>query len=107
MFVLGAVGLVLPVWPTTIFWILAALAFARSWPRMRDRLYAWPRVGTTIQTFVEQGVMSRRSKRHAILGMLFGLALALVIRPTLIVAVSTGGLVLLGILYVATRPEPL
>ena len=66
MFALGAIGLVLPVWPTTIFWILAALAFARSWPRMRDRLYAWPRLGPTIAAFAEHGVMSRSAKRHGV-----------------------------------------
>ena len=72
---------------------------------MRDRLYAWPRLGPTIADFAEDGVMSRSAKRHAVLGMLFGLALAILVRPTLTVAAAAGGLVAVGILYVISRPE--
>jgi len=54
-FVLGAIGVPLPGWPTTIFWIIAAFCFAN---------------------FNERGVLSRASKTGAIIGMLGGGAVA-------------------------------
>lgn len=105
LFAMGAIGLVLPVWPTTIFWILAALAFARSWPAMRDRIYAWPGVGPTVEDFAEHGTLSRKGKQHAVLGMLAGLVIALLVSPSLTVAALAGVLVATGIAYVLSRPE--
>ena len=103
-FLMGAIGLVLPVWPTTVFWILAALAFAHSWPSMRERIFAWPKVGPVVQEFVEHGVLSRKGKQHAIFGMLLGLLIAAWLRPSILVLVATALLVLVGIAYVVTRP---
>ena len=105
IFAMGAIGIVVPVWPTTIFWILAALAFTRSWPSMRDRIYAWPGIGETIEEFTERGRLSRKGKKHAVLGMLAGLAISIAVKPTLGVAALAGALVAIGIAYVITRPE--
>ena len=66
----GAVGLVLPLWPTTIFWIIAAFCLAESHPSVRDWIYARPGVGPIIQNFIEDGTISRKSKRAAIGGMM-------------------------------------
>ena len=66
---LGAIGIFLPVWPTTIFWIVAALCFARSSPAMRDWIYARPKFGPPIQQFIERGTLSRTSKTGALAGM--------------------------------------
>ena len=33
---IGAVGLILPIWPTTIFWIAAVFCLAESHPKIRD-----------------------------------------------------------------------
>ncbi|WP_084417948.1 YbaN family protein [Henriciella litoralis] len=103
---LGAIGIFLPVWPTTVFWIVAALCFARSSPAMRDWIYARPKLGPPIQQFIERGTLSRTSKTGALVGMtiasgisgflLWGrwgwMALAL-------------GLILCGAAYVASRPS--
>ena len=37
-FAMGLIGAVLPVLPSTVFWILAAICFARSSPRMYQRI---------------------------------------------------------------------
>ena len=103
LFVIGAIGLVLPVWPTTIFWILAALAFAHSWPSMRDRIFAWPRVGPVVRDFVEHGVLSRQGKQHAVLGMLLGLLIVALTQPSTTVLLLTVALIACGIGYVLTR----
>lgn len=48
-FAVGAVGLVLPLLPTTIFWIIAAWAWSKSCPRLQQRLYAVPGAGPHVR----------------------------------------------------------
>ncbi|MEQ8559034.1 MAG: YbaN family protein [Henriciella sp.] len=103
---LGAIGLVLPIWPTTVFWIVAALCFARSSPVMRDWIYARPKLGPPIQQFIEKGTLSRASKS----GALFGMALATGISGVLLWGRWTWmataiALTLGGAAYVLTRPS--
>lgn len=104
---LGAIGILVPLWPVTIFWILAALCFAKSSPKTRDWIYNRPAVGPVIEGLIERGELSSRSKMGAIIGLLIAAACA---APFLLnrlfwlfglVAVLT----LVG-LYVVSRPVP-
>ncbi|MBR9835264.1 MAG: DUF454 domain-containing protein [Alphaproteobacteria bacterium] len=102
----GAVGLFLPVWPTTIFWILAALCFARSNPDTRDWIYARPGIGPQIEAFVERGTISRAGKLAAV----SGIALAAAITGFLLwhhpqVLIATGAILVLVVLFIVTRKE--
>lgn len=103
---LGAIGLAIPVWPTTIFWILAAVCFARSSPVTRDWIYSRPGVGPVVEDFVEFGRISRKAK----LGALFGIALAaglcafILWRNTIALYITLVTLALVAT-YVATRRE--
>jgi uncharacterized protein len=103
-FALGAIGLAVPVWPTTIFWIIAALAFAKSNPAWADWIYNRPRVGPAIRAFVETGQMSRASKIAALIGMglAAGLAGLLFWQRPWIVAASLG-LIAVGAVFVISR----
>ena len=103
-FVVGVVGIVLPVWPTTGFWIIAAICFARSDPIWRDWLYARPRIGPRIRIFVETGCLDRNAKRAALIGMAIALALTLALlwgRWWMIAL--TAAIMVAGALYVITR----
>lgn len=75
LFGLGLVGMALPLLPTTIFWILAVLAFERSDPRMAAKIRAWPGVGPAIADFLDHGVIARRGKLASLLAL--GVAAAL------------------------------
>ena len=106
-FALGAVGLILPIWPTTVFWIVAALCFLKSDPQWAEWIYARPRIGPAIQLYVETGMLTREAK----IASLFGMSLALI--PIVLVgwrniwALTGGlGLILVGFTYVATRRTP-
>lgn len=103
---LGAVGIVLPLLPTTIFWILAAYCFGKSSPELREWVLSHPRFGSTIRAFVDHGVISRTGKGFAVGGifgsfLLSALLVGLPVLPLVILLV-----ILLAVaLYIVSRPE--
>ena len=102
----GAVGLILPVLPTTIFWIVAALAFAKSDPAWRDWIYARPVVGERVQAYIERGELNRASKLTALSGMTMASGLCAFLlwgRPWLLGLALA--LIATGAAYVMTRRE--
>ena len=105
-FVLGAVGLVLPVLPTTVFWIVAIGCFSRASPQLAARLVAHPRFGRPFADWLACGAIDRRGKVFAIGGM--GLS---VLSATLLLDLAGWLLGILGIawisasVYLATRPD--
>lgn len=102
---LGVAGAVLPVLPSTIFWIIAAICFARSSPRMYARIMSCPRIGPAVEDFVLHGVIRRRGKIVALAGMMLA-AIIVVLTPmgTIAAYAAVAGIVV-GALYVLTRPE--
>lgn len=105
-FAIGAIGLVLPLLPTTIFWIIAAWAWSKSCPRLQQRLYAMPGAGPHVRAWIEEGRINRRGKQFALGGLTFGLAMttwALYASPV-ILAVASLPQIVAGF-YIASRPE--
>jgi len=99
---LGTVGIVVPLLPTTVLWILAVTCFAKSAPEHAERLMTHPRFGSALRDFVRHDVLSRTTKVFSIGGMAtsfavgmfamelsYGLA-ACVAVPMLVVAVYFG-----------------
>ena len=102
---MGAIGIFLPVWPTTIFWIGAALCFARSSPAMRDWIYARPKFGPPIRQFIEQGTLSHASKGGALMGMTLAAGISgFVLWERWAWLALAIGLILCGAAYVLSRP---
>ncbi|KFG92122.1 hypothetical protein BV98_000374 [Sphingobium herbicidovorans NBRC 16415] len=78
---LGAVGIFLPLLPTVPFMILAAFCFARSSPALEARLLDHRHFGPHIRRWREQGAISRRGKRAALLAFGFSAMLAVLLAP--------------------------
>lgn len=66
---LGLLGVVLPLLPTTPFILLSALAFANSSPRLHQWLLNHPRWGQIIHNWQDGGRIDQRSKTTALLIM--------------------------------------
>ena len=106
-FALGAVGLFLPVWPTTVFWIVAALAFARSNPAWAEWIYRQPGIGPPIQHFLETGTLPREAKIAALCGMTLAAAIVIALFWNNRWALGGGlSLIAVGAFYVASRKLP-
>ena len=61
----GIIGIVLPLWPTTCFLLLAGWCFARSSPRAERWLYENRVFGRYLAAYRERGVISTRLRRGA------------------------------------------
>jgi uncharacterized protein len=104
-FAIGLVGTVLPVLPTTIFWIIAAGCFAKGCPAMARRIFAWPGIGPAVETFLSHGVIARKAKVSALVGMGIAAGIVALTPLSLTVILITVATIALAALYVATRPE--
>lgn len=105
LFGVGLVGIVVPVMPTTVFWILAALCFAKSSPRMYRRIVTWPSVGPTVSLFLEHGVIGRRSKVVAIGGIVTGAVLLWLAHPGRTLLFAADVIFLGSVIYILSRPS--
>ena len=101
---LAAVGVVLPVMPTTVFLLIALWAFARGSPEWAERLRQHPTYGGLIRDWEERGAIPTRAKIAAVVMM--GASWGIVAYTTRNVWLAGGvGLILVAAgAYVVSRP---
>ncbi len=103
---IGIIGAVLPLLPSTIFFIFAAGAFAKSSPELERRILEDPRIGPPVRAWQDHGVIPMKAKFFAFTGMAGGfLFFYWSTSPDLwlaiAVAIAIGG----SALFVASRPS--
>lgn len=102
----GAVGVFLPLLPTTPFLIVAAGCFARSSPRFEAWLIAHRTFGPILSAWRERGAIPRRGKWLSAAGMALGYGLFWFgSRPGLPTAALMAAVFLATSAYVWSRPE--
>lgn len=103
---LGLVGIVMPLLPTTPLLLLAAFCFARASPRLEMWLVEHPRLGPPIRNWRAEGAISRRGKIAALIAMGAAFAVSWFLDlPTHVLIIQA---VVLGCVatFLLTRPEP-
>ncbi len=105
--ILGCVGLILPLLPTTPFILLAAYCFSRSSERLYQWLITHPQMGPLIQDWQQDGSISKTAKTKATVLIIGTFAVTFaVVNVGLMVK---GVILLIGIsvlTFIWTRPVP-
>ncbi|MFY8326851.1 YbaN family protein [Pseudoalteromonas sp. ZZD1] len=102
---LGIIGAVLPVMPTTIFFILALACFTRSSPKLAAWLLNHPRYGATLQHWQTHKVVPTKAKWCAGIGMLLGLTILILSSPPWWVVMFVAIIEIIVMIYLLSRPS--
>lgn len=102
---LGIIGIALPVMPTVPFLLVAAWAFARSSPALRQRILDHPTYGPSVRAWQERGAVGRIAKMWAITAMSAGVAISWYAGMPIWVVATQGAICGLVAVYLITRPE--
>ena len=103
---LGALGVFLPVLPTTPFLLVAAACFARSSRKLENRLLNDRRFGPLLRDWRLRGAIPGRAKVASCVGMIAGYVLFWIgSSPGPILACGVAALMLSGLIYVFSRPS--
>lgn len=101
---LGSVGIVVPGLPTTVFFIAAAAAFARSNPRLEAWVLDLPKVGPLVRDYRAGLGMPRSAKVTAIVVMSIAITVSAVLVDNWIFRATVVGLGVVGVAVILRQP---
>ncbi|MCT4657121.1 MAG: YbaN family protein [Cohaesibacter sp.] len=106
MVAIGLIGVILPILPSTIFFLAAAFFFARSSPQLEAWLLEHPLFGPPILAWRDYQAIPRRAKYLAFTGMLIGMiSFTYFAQPGPILFICVGVFFVACAYYVGTRPD--
>jgi uncharacterized membrane protein YbaN (DUF454 family) len=101
---IGAIGIIVPGLPTTVFFIIAAGCFGRSSPRFERWVLGLPRIGPMVQSYRTGLGMPRRAKVVALSMMWTAIVISSVLlRDRAVIAIVVVALGLIGTAYLLWR----
>jgi uncharacterized membrane protein YbaN (DUF454 family) len=103
---LGAIGIALPVLPTTPFILLAAFAFAQSSEKLHRWLLDHNVFGPLIDNWQRHGAISRRTKVISVVTMAALPVISLLMSAPAVVVIVQVAVLGGAAAFVLTRPEP-
>jgi len=103
---IGAVGVVLPLLPTTPFLLVAAFAFARSSERLNSWLREHRAFGPLIDNWHRDGSIGRETKRTAIIVIFVTPVITWLLDAPLWVLVCQIVVLAGAAIFILTRPSP-
>lgn len=102
---LGALGVVLPLLPTTPFVLVAAYAAAKGSPRLHAWILGHRAFGPVVRDWQASGAVAPRTKRVAVATMALSAAIVALVTP-LVVAAGAGLVMAVVATWLWRRPEP-
>jgi uncharacterized membrane protein YbaN (DUF454 family) len=103
---LGALGIALPLLPTTPFILLAAFAFAQSSEKLHQWLLDHNVFGPLIDNWQRHGAISRRAKLLSVVSMAAVLVISVAMALPMVVIVVQVVVLGAAALFILTRPLP-
>lgn len=106
--VLGALGIVLPILPTTPFLLLASACYLRGSERLHRKLLSHPVFGKILADYIQHRAVSRKNRRNALVLLWTSLLLSIVIssKPLLMILLPFIGIaVTIHLLRLRTLPS--
>lgn len=103
---IGAVGVIVPLLPTTPFLLLAAYCFARSSPSMHRWLHNHSTFGPLINNWNQYGSIDRRSKHIAVAVILLTPLVTVMIGAPWWALASQLLILAAAATFILTRPDP-
>ena len=103
---LGAIGVFLPLLPTTPFVLVSAIAFAKSSDRLHQWLVDHDVFGPLIANWREHGAISRRTKVISVLSMIAILVISALLAVPSHVIVIQAVILSCSAVFILTRPLP-
>ncbi|MBU2893700.1 YbaN family protein [Colwellia sp. D2M02] len=102
---LGIIGIVLPVMPTTIFFILALACFTHSSPKLTAWLLNHPRYGASLRHWQAHKVVPIKAKWFAGASMLAGLIILSLSNAPWWVVSLVAAIEVIIMIYLVARPS--
>jgi uncharacterized membrane protein YbaN (DUF454 family) len=103
---LGALGIALPLLPTTPFILLAAFAFAQSSEKLHQWLLDHNVFGPLIDNWQRHGAISRRAKLLSVVSMAAVLVISVAMALPMVVIIVQVVVLGAAALFILTRPLP-
>jgi uncharacterized membrane protein YbaN (DUF454 family) len=103
---LGALGVALPLLPTTPFVLVAAVAFARSSDRLHEWLINHDIFGSLIDNWRRHGAISRRAKVVSVVSMAAILVVSVAIAAPAVVIIIQVVVLGAAAVFILSRPLP-
>ncbi len=105
-FILGVIGIFLPVMPTTPFMLLALWAFARSSKRFHDWLYHHPLFGPPLQKWNEHRVIPLVAKIFSVSFMTISVVVMSIFSPLNIwLKLGIASIMAYGAWFILSKPS--
>lgn len=102
----AALGVALPLWPTTPFLLVAAWSASRHSPELEARLLAHPQFGPQLLAWRRERALSGRTKCLAVAALAVSLTITTVAVSNTTVRLAVGGLLIVIAAYLLSRPAP-
>ena len=99
----GAIGIIVPGLPTTVFFIIAAACFAKSSPRLERWVLDLPRIGPAVQRYRDGHGMPQRAKYWAIGMIVVFTTISIIVVDLVAFRLGIAAFAAIGVWYVGWR----